>query len=164
MKLFMIRLQNGNSRIIQAKNSKAAIRKAELHVDGKDYVDDFNEGQTEKIDAAEMHLALVSGRGIGKQNYTIRELQNFDLECSFEDDGILVFTPATYDSSEEIFEDYPVLGAAIDSLEEYVLPLLAEWEEQGGFKEGIPRERTQYEVDTVKDGAERERVRLLAIG
>jgi hypothetical protein len=163
MKLFMIRLENGDSLILQAESEEDAIEQTGLDADGADVVEQLNDGKIEKIDAAEAHLALIES-GTGKQNFTIRELHKFSLACGLTDDGKFDFWLGDGDVTEELFEDYPELHAALDSLEEYWLTDKHVTEAiYESLVTGIPRQRTQHEIDTISEAVAKERTRLLAI-
>ncbi len=105
-KLFMIRLENGNSVIVQADNREQALEFAGLTVDPAKQAAAMGER-----DVAGLHLVLVH-EGFGPQNYTIREIENFLCVAHLEDDGDFDISLESGEGSDEFYKDYPHLCEA----------------------------------------------------
>lgn len=105
-KLYMIRLENGDGLILQARNREQALRNAGLRVDPA------KQASAIKIpDAATLHLALAH-EGLGPQNCTIRELHHFLCSVHVEDDGDFLVVLESGQGSDEFYCDYPHLREA----------------------------------------------------
>lgn len=106
MKLFIIRLENGNSVILQAACREQALEFAGLTVDPAKQAAAMGER-----DVASLHFSLVHA-GMRPQNYTIRELQHFLCIAHLDDDGEFEITLESGEGSDEFYEDYPYLCKA----------------------------------------------------
>jgi hypothetical protein len=93
-KLYMIRLENGNSVIVQAENQDAALEHAGLRVDPA----------AQAVAMGEKDVTLVH-EGLGPQNYTIRELDDFLCVAHLEDDGDFDLSLESGESSDEFYVD-----------------------------------------------------------
>ncbi|MDE1161131.1 MAG: hypothetical protein PW792_04190 [Acidobacteriaceae bacterium] len=142
MKLYMIRLENGNAAILQAENEEAAIEQAGLRVDPKAFAKE--QGVS---DVAAQHLELVRS-GLGPQNFRIRELKDFFCLVSLRDDGRFQFALESQETDEEFYEDYPVLWSAEDPLLQEIDPFHPEWNKRREplIAEAVERERTRLLV------------------
>jgi hypothetical protein len=105
-KLYMIRLENGNSVILQASSSEQALEFAGLTVDPAQQAAAMGER-----DVAGLHFSLVHA-GMGPQNYTIREIQNFLCIAHLEDDGDFSISLESGEGGDEFYVDYPHLCEA----------------------------------------------------
>jgi hypothetical protein len=123
MDLFMIRLENGNSVVVQAENEAEALEFAGLRSDPHEMAEKLTEESGEQHDPAEVHLMMINS-GVGPQNYTIRKLKNFMCEFSLTDEGEFEAHLASADQAyDEFYVDYPELDKAFD---ETAAPLLAD--------------------------------------
>jgi hypothetical protein len=109
-KLYMIRLENGNSVILQAANAEEAVESSGLRCDAADVATWL--GMT---DVAEASWALMNA-GFGPQNYTIRELQHFMCTVTLKNDGDFTLALESDEAQTEIDNDYPVLARTIASV------------------------------------------------
>jgi hypothetical protein len=105
-KLYMIRLENGNSVVLQATNRAQALEFAGLTVDPAKQAAAMGER-----DVAGLHFSLVNA-GMGPQNYTIREIENFLCIAHLDDDGDFEISLESGEGSDEFYEDYPHLCEA----------------------------------------------------
>ena len=80
-KLYMIRLENGNSVITQAANEPEALEHIGFNTDPTTLAAEMNEA-----DVPSVHWALVQS-GVGPQKVTIRELHDFACDVVLKDDG-----------------------------------------------------------------------------
>lgn len=62
-------------------------------------------------DVAGLHFSLVHA-GMGPQNYTIREIQNFLCIAHLDNEGDFEFSLESGQGSDEFYEDYPHLRDA----------------------------------------------------
>lgn len=109
-KLFMIRLENGNSVIAQAENEREALAFAGLDADLESVANDL------KVDVPTTHWELVRC-GLGPQNVTVRELNNLAVDVVLTNEGELEFRFGNCEEAEgEIFEDYPALVSVLDEI------------------------------------------------
>ncbi len=109
-KLYMIRLENGNSVILQADTEEQALRDAGLRIDPADRA-----ALTGESDLCETHLQLVR-QGFGPQNYTIRELQDFMCVAELSENGEFEFGLDSDQAYDEFRRDYPCLVAAEEEI------------------------------------------------
>ncbi|HTF63049.1 MAG TPA: hypothetical protein VK638_10090 [Edaphobacter sp.] len=155
MDLFMIRLENGNSVVLQAENEAQALEFAGLRSDPHELAETLTERSGEQHDPAEVHLMMVNS-GVGPQNYTIRKLKNFMCEFTLTDEGEFEARLASTDQAyDEFYVDYPELDKAFD---ETAAPLLADdkWRDHLDAH----RERTRRAVAAA---VAKERTRFTAI-
>ena len=83
-KLYMIRLENGNSVITQAANEPEALELIGFNADPATLAAEMNEE-----DVPSVHWALVQS-GVGSQKVAIRELHDFACDVVLKDDGIFL--------------------------------------------------------------------------
>jgi hypothetical protein len=140
--LYMIRLENGNSVIVQAESQDTALEHAGLRVDPAAQA----AARGEK-DVASLHLTLVH-EGLGPQNYTIRELDDFLCMAHLEDDGDFDFTLESGESCDEFYLDYPCLRAAEGEhlLRKFTDPTFDNPDVRKLYAEAVERERTRLLV------------------
>lgn len=81
----MIRLQNGNSVVLQADNEQEALEFAGLRADASPLTEHMK-ARGEDADPAEVQLLMMQS-GLGPQNCTIRELNEFHCAFNLQDDG-----------------------------------------------------------------------------
>jgi hypothetical protein len=138
-KLYMIRLENGNSVILQAGSRQQALEFAGLTVDPAKQAAAMGER-----DVAGLHLILVH-EGFGPQNYTIREIKHFLCVAHLEDDGDFEISLESGEGSDEFYEDYPHLREAErDHLERKLAdPTFENPEVQMLYQEAVEKERTR---------------------
>ncbi len=109
-KLFMIRLENGNSVIAQAESEREALEFAGLDADLESVANDL------KMDVPTAHWELVCC-GLGPQNVTVRELHNVAVDVVLTNEGELEFRFGNIEEADdEIFEDYPALATTLDEI------------------------------------------------
>lgn len=138
-KLYMIRLENGNSALLQAANEEDAIQRAGLRTSPAQLATELQE-----TDIAATHLAMVSA-GVGPQNFTIRELRDFMCIAVLGEDGNFEFRLDSEAELNEFYLDYPDIDAATEENmkmkpEEASLENLAV---QQLFRDAVTRERTR---------------------
>lgn len=147
MDLFMIRLENGDSVVLQAQNEEQALEFVGLRVDVKEVAADFAKGSGEEMDPAEVHLALINS-GTGPQHFTIRKLGNFMCTFKLNDRGNFEgHLGDAVECADEFYIDYPILQKMVDGVDF-----------TGVLESGRHRER--YEQN-LKEAIEQERNRLL---
>ena len=139
-KLYQIRLENGNSVIVQAENIEQAIEYAGLTIDPAENAETLGES-----DVAKAHLMLVR-TGLGPQNYTIRELHSFGCVAALRDDGNFDFSPESEEASDEFYQDYPHLSEAVDESVKMGHPLLQDPRGRRLMEEAVNKERTRLLV------------------
>lgn len=155
MDLFMIRLENGNSVVLQAENEAEALEVVGLRSDPRELAETLTEGSGEQHDPAEVHLTMINS-GVGPQNYTIRKLKNFMCEFCLTDEGEFEARLANADQAyDEFYLDYPELDRAFD---EAAAPLLADDHWPGHLE--AHRERT---TRAIAAAVAKERTRFTAI-
>lgn len=138
-RLFMIRLENGNSVIAQAENEREALEFACLDADLESVAKDL------KVDVPTAHWELVRC-GLGPQNITVRELHNFAVDVILTNEGQLEFRFGNNEEADdEIFEDYPALASALDEI----------------ACQEDPRVTTEFAKERLAQAVEQERTRLL---
>jgi hypothetical protein len=139
--LFMIRLENGNSVVLQATDREQALEFAGLRIDPAKQA-----AAVKDRDVAAVHLALVDG-GYGPQRFTIREIESFHCVANLEDNGNFLLRIESGECSDEFCLDYPYLCEA----------------EREHFERQFPDPNfTNPEVRKLyQDAVERERMRLL---
>ena len=140
-KLYMIRLENGDSVILQAKTEEDAIRKAGLRVNPVELAAELGDG-----DVAVTHLGMVNA-GVGPQNFTIRELHDFMCVAALREDGYFDLRFESYEALDEFYLDYPNIEAAVD--------------ENAGMDLAKGRLDSPAVRELFRDAVERERARLL---
>ena len=114
MDLFMIRLENGNSVVLQAESEIDALEYAGLRSDPDAVAKEMSQRSGEEHDPAEIYLSMVRS-GVGPQNYTIRKLRHFMCDFHLEEDGQFEGRlSANDDTSDEFYIDYPELNKALD--------------------------------------------------
>jgi energy-coupling factor transporter ATP-binding protein EcfA2 len=98
-------------------------------------------------DLASLHLTLVH-EGLGPQNYTIRELDDFLCMAHLEDDGDFDLTLESGESSDEFYVDYPCLRAAEEEhlLRKFTDPSFDNPEVRKLYEDAVERERTRLLV------------------
>lgn len=107
-KFYMIRLENGNSALLQAANEEDAIQSAGLRTSPAQLATELHE-----TDIAATHLAMVSA-GVGPQNFTIRELHDFMCIAVLREDGNFEFRLDGETGINEFYLDYPYIDAATE--------------------------------------------------
>ncbi len=111
--LFQIRLQNGNSVIVQAEDPEKALIAAGIS-DLTSQCRQLRNPDSPDAEDAEILWELVEQAGIGLQNYTVRRLRNFMLDCKLNDDGSFTLSHSEEASLVEFREDYPELSYVPD--------------------------------------------------
>jgi hypothetical protein len=146
--LYMIRLENGNSAIVQAENADAALEHAGLRVDPVAQAAAIGEK-----DVASLHLTLVH-EGLGPQNYTIRELRDFLCVAHLDDDGDFDLSLESGESSDEFYVDYPFLREAEEEhlLRKFTDPTFDNPDVRKLYKNAVERERTRLRVSARDSG------------
>jgi hypothetical protein len=139
-KLYQIRLENGNSVIVQAENIEQAIEYAGLTIDPAENAETIGES-----DVAKAHLMLVR-TGLGPQNYTIRELHSFTCVAALRDDGNFDISLESEEASDEFYQDYPHLSEAVDESVKMGHPLLQDPRGRQLMEEAVDKERTRLLV------------------
>lgn len=106
-KLYQLRLQNGNSIILQACNEADALELAGItaNLDSKLGIQTVSED--EKLEAL---YSLMQQEGLGPQKYEIQELRNFFCEVPLRDVGIGTARISSDDTIAELMKLYPLLG------------------------------------------------------
>lgn len=138
-RLFMIRLENGNSVIAQAESEREALEFAGVDVDLESIADDL------QVDLPTAHWELVRS-GLGPQNITVRELHNFAVDVVLTDEGQLAFRFGNFEEADEkIFADYPALVSALDEI----------------ARQEDPRMTTEFGKERLAEAIAGERTRLL---
>jgi hypothetical protein len=140
-KLYMIRLENGDSAVLQAASEEDAIQKAGLRADPTELAAELTNG-----DVALVHLGMIKA-GVGPQNFTIRELHDFMCIAALREDGDFDFRLESDEALDEFFLDYPAIEAAADENSKMDLT-------QGGLDNPTVQE-------LFRDAVEQERARLL---
>jgi hypothetical protein len=116
MDLFMIRLENGGSVVLQAKDEEQALEFAGIRVDLTEVMKGFSQTSGREYDPAEFHLALVDS-GTGPQHFTIRKLNNFMCTFKLDDQGNFEGTLGDGDdTNDEFWSDYPILAKMLDEV------------------------------------------------
>jgi len=151
-KLYMIRLQNGNSVVLQADDEQQALEYAGLRADGSELTEEMR-ASGEDVDKADVQLLMMES-GLGPQNYTIRELNEFHCSFILNDDGTFVASLDGEESLDEFYMDYPELDAAESERSD----LIGEPE----FEDGV-RIQSQQEKQLIEAAVLKERTRLTAI-
>ena len=139
-KLYQIRLENGNSVIVQAENIGQAIEYAGLTIDPAENAETLGES-----DVAKAHLMLVR-TGLGPQNYTIRELHSFTCVAALRDDGNCDISLESEEASDEFYEDYPHLSDAVNESVQMGHPILQDPRGRRLMEETVDKERTRLLV------------------
>jgi hypothetical protein len=141
-KLFMIRLENGNSVIVQANNCEEALDFAGLMVDPAQQAAAMGEH-----DVAGLHLVLVHD-GLGPQNYTIREIENFLCVAHLEDEGDFELSLESGEGSDEFYKDYPHLREAEKKhlLLKFADPTFDNPDVRKLYRDAVEKERTRLLV------------------
>ncbi len=140
-RLFMIRLENGNSVVLQAVDREQAIQFAGLKVDPAEQAAAMGER-----DVAVLHLTLVH-EGFGPRRFTIREIDNFHCVAHLEDDGDFVLSIESGDCTDEFYQDYPDL---VEAERKHLESKFAK-----------PNFKNPKVVQLYRDAVEKERTRLL---
>lgn len=150
MDLFMIRLENGDSIVLQAKDEEQALEFAGLRADIYEVAKGFSEETGQTVDPAEFHLALVDS-GTGPQHHTIRKLNNFMCTFKLTDQADFEGTLGEGDeTNDEFWVDYPILTKLFDA----VTP-------DDISRGGVGRERYEHDLALA---IQQERSRLLVEG
>ncbi len=138
-RLFMIRLENGNSVILQADDPDEALEFAGLKVDPERQAAAMGER-----DVAAVHLTLVH-EGFGPQRFTIREIENFHCVAHLEDEGDFVLSIESGDCSDEFHRDYPHLVDAERAhlASKFPNPNFKNPEVRALYREAVEKERTR---------------------
>ncbi len=138
-KLYMIRLENGNSVILQASNRQEALEFAGLTVDPAKQAAAMGER-----DVAGLHFILVH-EGLGPQNYTIREIEHFLCVAHLDDDGDFEILLESGEGSDEFYEDYPHLcEAEKEHLDrKFADPTMENPDVKVLYQEAVQKERTR---------------------
>ena len=147
-KLYMIRLENGNSVIVQAESQDSALEHAGLRVDPAAQAAAMGEK-----DVANLHLTLVH-EGLGPQNYSIRELEDFLCVAHLEDDGDFNLSLESGEGSDEFYVDYPFLRKAEEKhlLRKFTDPTFDNPEVRKLYEDAVERERTRLLVSGPDSG------------
>jgi hypothetical protein len=145
-KLYMIRLENGDSVILQAANEEEALESSGIRCDVADFA--TWQGMT---DVAEASWRLMTS-GLGPQNYNIRELQYFMCTLRLEDDGDFTLALESDEAHAEVDNDYPVLSHTIRNIPGDTVDLVI----------GQDPEARRYYDAIVSGGVAAERARLVA--
>jgi hypothetical protein len=147
MKLFMLRLENGNSVILQAESQEEAVERAGLRVDPAAVA-----AQNGAKDVAQQHYELVAS-GVGPQNFTIRELSHFFCMAVLADDGTFAIHTETEEADEEFFEDYPAVWTREDALLEELDVFDPRWapRREPLIKEAVQKERTRLLIGNINN-------------
>jgi hypothetical protein len=165
-KLYMIRLENGNSVILQAESQDDAIDFAGINVTPEDVTRVRSGGGRERVattpeELAELQYQLMQ-TGVGAQRYTIRELKRFFCEVDLLDDGQFDLNITSEEAEHEFERDYPKLIKAQNEAGD--LALKGGWE-MYPIREGetLPRrKRSPREIELISEGVQKERTRLAA--
>jgi hypothetical protein len=139
----MIRVENGDSVILQAETEEDAIRKAGLRVNPAELAAELGDG-----DVAVTHLGMVNA-GVGPQNFTIRELRDFMCVAALREDGHFDLRLESDEALDEFYLDYPNIEAAVD--------------ESAGMDLAKARLDSSAVRELFRDAVERERARLLVV-
>jgi hypothetical protein len=147
-KLYMIRLQNGNSVVLQADDERQALEYAGLHRD-RAVLAEHLRASGEEVDEAILQLRMMES-GLGPQNYTIRELTEFHCAFGLKDDGDFVVGLEDDEALDEFYKDYPELDLAEEQVAEILaasdleddLIMESEWEKQLMYA-AVVKERTR---------------------
>ena len=123
MDLFMIRLENGNSVVLQAENEAQALEYAGIRSDPDAVAKELSQNSGQEHDPAEVHRSMVQS-GVGPQNYTIRKLDCFSCDFRLRDNGEFEASISGYDATcDEFYGDYPELNRALDLWSDPILSL-----------------------------------------
>jgi hypothetical protein len=138
-KLYMIRLENGNSVILQASSRDQALEFAGLTVDPAQQAAAMGEW-----DVAGLHFSLVHA-GMGPQNFTIREIQNFLCIAHLDDEGEFEIALESGEGSVEFYVDYPHLCEAEQEhlQKKFSDPTFENPEVRRLYREAVQKERTR---------------------
>ena len=164
MDLFMIRLENGNSVVVQAENEVQALEFAGLRSDPREIAKELTLRTGEEHDPADIHFSMVSN-GVGPQNFTIRKLANFICEFHLQDGGEFESHLSGSDETcDEFYVDYPELNSALD---EWSGPILTKPEEAiSTFADpelmSEVEDHAQHRDKVIAEAVARERTRLIA--
>jgi hypothetical protein len=153
-KLYMIRLQNGNSVVLQAEDERQAIEIVGLDSDGRAVAEQMKANGRE-VDLAEVQLMLMES-GCGQQNFTIRELSDFNCGFTLKDDGQFSAAINDDESLDEFYKDYPELEKAEKEVS-------AEIDRHGFVLGEHGRVVSPREIELTEAGVLKERTRLTAI-
>jgi hypothetical protein len=152
-KLYMIRLQNGNSVVLQADDEHQALEFAGLRSDGSSLAEHLK-ASGENVDPAEVQLMMMQS-GLGPQNYTIRELNDFHCVFNLDDEGTFSSGLDGEESLDEFYLDYPELDAAEEELSDIISQSVE-------FEDGV-RIRSEREKELMDAAVLKERTRLTAV-
>jgi hypothetical protein len=147
VKLFMVRLENGDATILQAVDELQARYDAtgneeELAVAIAQVKAEHPAWEEVDIRAEFMRM------GLGPQRVTVRELNHFACQLTLADRGDIELHLESEDALDEVFLDYPILSAAIDAnANDFFLR----------EDRGVP---TPLELDRLADAIQTERTRL----
>jgi hypothetical protein len=139
-KLYMIRLENGNSVIAQAEDEREALNFAGLDIDLEDAAAKM------ESDPPSAQWTLVQS-GIGPQRVTVRELHDFACDIRLKDDGSFDFIVGNWEGTDdEILQDYPALSDALAEVEAHDDPRLTTHFAREALAIAVQKERTRLMI------------------
>jgi hypothetical protein len=162
LKLFMIRLQNGNSVVLQAKTRDEALDFAGVTTQAKDVRKVGANGKWENAATTPEQLSALQSEmlemGIGPQGHNIRELKDYKCDFALTDKGEFESDVSTEKAFNEFMRDYPELTkaelAAGDCVDHQA------WETYTHPQYGVCRKKSSREVELLSEGVYKERTRL----
>jgi len=110
-KLFMVRMENGDSMILQAEEEEQALKDALGDEEGLKREVAKCKVDHPELDEADIRLDFMRA-GLGPQRATVRELENFSCSVCMDEEGELGLLMEGEDTLDEVYVDYPVLLAA----------------------------------------------------
>jgi len=141
-RLYMIRLENGDSAVLQAPTEEEAIRRAGLTMNPAQVAAEFGDRNV-----ALTHRAMVDA-GVGPQNFRVRELQSFMCMAVLREDGNFDFRLDSDPALDEFYLDYPHIDAAAEE-NSRMDPKEASFDNpavQELFRDAVDCERTRFLV------------------
>lgn len=111
-KLFLVRLENGNSVYLQAKDEQDAAAVLGLTADPADYVDIL------ECDTVEQARKVLVDSGSGKQAYIIKEVSKFFCTVDLKDGGTFSLDLDGEEANKELWDFYPFVSAAEDRIDQ----------------------------------------------
>lgn len=139
-KLFLIRLENGNSVIAQAENEQEALDFAGFEIDLEDAARQM------ESDVPMAHWSLVQS-GVGPQRVEVRELHEFACDLRLNDSGEFEFILGNWEGAEdEILQSYPELNKALDAIDAQDDPRLTTDFAKEALNTAVSKERTRLIV------------------
>jgi hypothetical protein len=157
----MIRLENGNSVVLQAENEAQALEYAGIRSDPDAVARELSQNSGIEEDPAVVHLSMVRS-GVGPQNYSIRKLNHFMCDFRLDDSGEFEGQLSGNDeTSDEFYVDYPELNTALNL---WSGPILAK--ETASFADpefmAEVEAHGQHHDAAIADAVAKERTRLIA--